>query len=262
MDITSGGAGQASRERETQARSGVPVVGRSALSGVEEVRRERTRHPRPVVGDIDPYGAGQPDGPHGDARTGMAQAVVEERADDAFEQRGETPAVSSGSSPTTVTPGARGPSGPSSATVCASRSSTGSTTAVPGELRAPARASSSRVSQIARMDCAASATAVWQVRVSCSERGRSCSQSSSAMIWASGLRSSCDSSLVSCCSCRSTARIRSRSASNEPPSWVSSVGPARPRKRSSESAALHRAAWSVMVCTGRSARPTASRVRA
>lgn len=142
----------------------------------------------------------------------------------------------------------------------ASRRSTDTTSLVPGAAHALPRASSSSVSQMVRMDLAASDRASCVARVSSADRGRDRHQSSSAMIRARGLRSSCDSSRVSCRSWRSRARMRSRSASSDPPSRASSSGRSMPPNRSSEATALHCVAWSVMARTGRRARPTARRV--
>ncbi|OKJ78928.1 hypothetical protein AMK32_29020 [Streptomyces sp. CB01883] len=135
---------------------------------------------------------------------------------------------------------------------------------VPGAVAGPAafsRASVSRVSQIVRMDRAASAITSWVEWISASVRGRARDQSSSMTIRVSGVRSSWDSSPVSCCSWRRTVRMRSSNVSNEVPSRASSAGCCSLPKRSAEPTALHCAAWSVIVRTGRRARPTDRRVR-
>lgn len=113
-----------------------------------------------------------------------------------------------------------------------------------------------------RIDSAASAIVACTALVSAAVRGRERYHSSSARILLSGVRSSCESSPVSCRSCRSTARIRSSSSSNDAPRRASSAGRSGLPNRSSEATALHWVAWSVIVPTGRSARPTASRVSA
>lgn len=113
-----------------------------------------------------------------------------------------------------------------------------------------------------RMDWAASAMTLWVAWVWSVLRGRVRHQLSSAMIRLRGVRSSCESSPVSCLSCRRSVRMRSSMASNDAPRRASSAGWRMLPKRSSEATALHWVAWSVIVRTGRSARPTASRVRA
>ena len=102
--------------------------------------------------------------------------------------------------------------------------SAGRTSAVPGAVSVPSRASSRRVSQMVRMDSAASAMTLWVARVWSAVRGRVCHQSSSAMIRLRGVRSSCESSPVSCRSWRRTVRMRSSSASSDVPRRASSAG--------------------------------------
>ena len=65
-----------------------------------------------------------------------------------------------------------------------------------------------------RIDSAASVIVSSTALVSAAVRGRERYRSSSATIPLSGVRSSCESSPVSCRSCRSTARMRSRRASD------------------------------------------------
>lgn len=89
---------------------------------------------------------------------------------------------------------------------------------------AAAWASVSSVSQIRRISAAADAMASCAVCCSAGVRGRAVSQSVSAVMRASGVRSSCDSSADNCRSCCRTAASWSSSSSRLPARDASSAG--------------------------------------
>lgn len=86
--IAAGGAGQASRRRQSQARSAVSVAGIRPPAGLEELLGERERYAGPVVDDVDAYAVGCATGAEGDLGAGVAAGVGQERADDAFQESG------------------------------------------------------------------------------------------------------------------------------------------------------------------------------